>query len=159
MKSEITIDALEAKIISAVQEDASISVAELAALTNSSNATCWRRLRALEDAGVISAPVRLVNPAKVGRGMDAFCQVRMKTQDANSRAQFQRAMEATPSIIEVYSISGDWDYLIHLVVRDIADLEEILMERVHELDCVPTASTLFALRRVKHTTQIPIDGG
>ncbi|MBN8291193.1 Lrp/AsnC family transcriptional regulator [Rhodobacter sp. NTK016B] len=157
MKSDFKIDRLEAEIASLLQKDASIGVAELAKRTNSSTATCWRRIRAMEEAGVLSPPVRLVDPAKVNRPMDAFCQVRMKSQDAKARAAFQRSMEAEPAIVEVYSISGDWDYLLHMVVRDIADLEEVLMERVHELDCVASASTLFVLRRVKHTTIIPVE--
>jgi len=157
VKQDFKIGPLEAKIASALQRDASISVGELAERANSSTATCWRRIRAMEEAGVLSPPVRLVDPAKVGRGMDAFCQVRMKSQDARARALFQKAMEAEPAIVEVYSISGDWDYLLHLVVRDIADLEQVLMGRVHELDCVSSASTLFVLRRVKHTAVIPVD--
>ncbi|MDT0683811.1 Lrp/AsnC family transcriptional regulator [Roseicyclus sp. F158] len=157
MKSDFTIGPLEARIASALQKDASIPVSDLAAQVNSSAATVWRRIRAMEEAGVLSAPVRLVDPSKVGRGMDAFCQVRMKSQDAAARAAFQKAVDAEPSIVEVYSISGDWDYLVHLVVRDIADLETVLMERIHELDCVASASTLFVLRRVKHTAAIPVD--
>lgn len=148
---------LEARIASLLQRDASLSVGELAERTNSSSATCWRRIRTMEEAGVLSPPVRLVDPARVGRSMDAFCQVRMKSQDAKARALFQQAMEDEPAIIEVYSISGDWDYLLHMVVRDIADLEQVLMGRIHELDCVASASTLFVLRRVKHTTVIPVD--
>ncbi|WP_236045338.1 MULTISPECIES: Lrp/AsnC family transcriptional regulator [Pseudooceanicola] len=147
---------METRILGALQRDASISMADLAQEARSSTATCWRRIRDMEEAGVIGAPVRIVDPARVGRGMDAFCQVRMKAQNAGARAAFQKAMEAEPSIVEVYSISGDWDYLLHLVVRDIADLESILMNRVHELDCVASASTLFVLRRVKHTTAIPV---
>ncbi|MCT4371410.1 Lrp/AsnC family transcriptional regulator [Yangia mangrovi] len=147
---------LEARMLAILQSDASISMSELARQTNSSSATCWRRLRELEEAGVVSAPVRLVDPAKVGRGMDAFCQVRMKAQDAEARSAFQRAMDLEPAIVEVYSISGDWDYLLHIVVKDIPDLENILMTRIHELDCVATASTMFVLRRVKHTTRIPV---
>jgi DNA-binding Lrp family transcriptional regulator len=149
-------DSLEAKMLPLLQQDASVSVADLAKATNSSSATCWRRLKDLEDDGIIGPPVRIVNPAKIGRGMDAFCQVRMKSQDAKSREELKRALDLEPTIVEVYSISGEWDYLLHLVVRDIADLEAILMSRVLELSCVATTATIFALRRVKHTTCIPI---
>ncbi|TDH35182.1 Lrp/AsnC family transcriptional regulator [Pseudohoeflea suaedae] len=157
MKSDFKLGRLEAKIASILQKDASISIDELAERTNSSTTTCWRRIRQMEEAGLFSPPVRLVDPAKVNRPMDAFCQVRMKSQDVKARALFQRSMEAEPAIVEVYSISGEWDYLLHLVVRDIPDVEEVLMNRVLELDCVASASTLFVLRRVKHTTAIPVD--
>lgn len=151
-----SISAVESRLISILQKDASLSVADLAEATNSSPATCWRRIRSLEERGVIGPPVRLVDPARVGRGMDAFCQVRMKTQDAEARAKFQHAVDSEPTIVEVYSVSGDWDYMLHLVVRDMADLESILMSRILELDCVAGTSTMFAMRRIKHTSRIPV---
>lgn len=150
------LDPLELKMLPILQGDASLGVAELAEATNSSSATCWRRLKALEDAGVIGPPVRIVDPARIGRTIDVFCQVRMKSQDADARAALQRAVDQEPTIVEVYSMSGDWDYMLHLVVRDIAEFESILMRRVLELDCVANTSTLFALRRIKHTTRIPV---
>lgn len=149
-------DRMESRLLSILQSDASPSIAELAKQTNSSTATCWRRLRSLEERGVISPPVRLVDPAKVGCDMDAFCQVRMKSQDAQSRETFKRAVEQEPKIVEVYSISGDWDYLLHILARDMGDVERILMSRVLELDCVAGTSTIFVMRRIKHTTQVPV---
>ena len=152
----IPLDDLEARILTILQRDASASVAELAEAVGSSPATVWRRLKGLEDRGVIGPPVRLVDPAKVGRGMDVFVQVRMKSQDAASRAAFQRAMEAEPVITEVYSTSGDWDYLLHLLVRDIADLEAVLMSRILGMDSVAGTSTVFVLRRIKCETAVPV---
>ena len=146
----------EAKLLSILQRDASASVSDLAEATNTSPATVWRRIRALEERGVIGPPVRLVDPARVGRGMDVYCQVRMKSQDAEARAAFQRAVDAEPAIMEVYSVTGDWDYMLHMVVRDIADFEAILMRRLLELDCVAGTSTIFALRRIKHTREVPL---
>ena len=152
----IPLDDLEARILTILQRDASASAAELAEAVGSSPATVWRRLKGLEDRGVIGPPVRLVDPAKVGRGMDVFVQVRMKSQDAASRAAFQRAMEAEPVITEVYSTSGDWDYLLHLLVRDIADLEAVLMSRILGMDSVAGTSTVFVLRRIKCETAVPV---
>ncbi len=147
---------LEARILTILQRDASLSTADLAVAVNSSPATVWRRLRSLEDRGIIGPPIRLVDSARVGRGMDVFVQVRMKSQDAGSRAAFQRAMEAEPVIVEVYSTSGDWDYLLHLLVRDIADLEAILMSRILGQDSVAGTSTVFVLRRIKRETAVPV---
>lgn len=156
MKEPYHLDPVEARLLPLLQTDASRSISELAEATNSSPATCWRRLRNMEDNGVIGPPVRIVDPARIGRNMDVFCQIRMKSQDAASRETLISALDLEPTIVEVYSVSGEWDYLLHLVVRDIADLEAILMRRVLELDCVATTSTLFALRRIKHRTQIPV---
>lgn len=156
MKETPDLSPIESRLVSILQEDASPSVAELAERTNSSPATVWRRIRSLEERGVLGPPVRLVDPAKIGRGMDAFCQVRMQSQNAEARARFLRAVEAEPTITEVYSISGEWDYMLHLVVRDMADLEDILMRRILDLDCVAGTSTIFAMRRIKHTSRIPV---
>lgn len=157
MKETSQISDAEVKLVSILQRDASASVADLAEATNASPATVWRRIKALEERGVIGPPVRLVDPARVGRGMDVYCQVRMKSQDAAARAAFQRAVNDEPSILEVYSVTGDWDYMLHMVVRDIADFEAILMRRLLELDCVAGTSTVFALRRIKHTREVPLD--
>ncbi len=146
---------LDKRLLALLQRDASKSVAEVARLVDSSPATCWRRIRNLEGQGILGKHVRLVDPSALGRSMDAFCQVRMKSQDARSRGEFQSAMELEPTIVEVYSISGEWDYLLHLLVRDMADLESILMRRVLEHDSVAGTATIFALRRVKHVTQVP----
>ncbi len=155
MTKPYQLDPVETKILPMVQTDASLSISDLADAINSSPATCWRRIKDMEEAGVIGPPVRIVNPAKIGRNMDVFCQIRMKSQAASAREELHRALALEPTIVEVYSTSGDWDYLLHLVVRDIADLEAILMQRVLVLDCVANTSTLFALRRIKHTTVIP----
>ncbi len=156
MNDNVPLSLLESQLLSFLQEDASLSVADLADATNSSAATIWRRIRSLEERGIIGPPVRLVDPAKVGRGMDVYCQVRMKSQDAQARAAFQQAVDAEPAIVEVYSITGDWDYMLHMVVRDIGDFEDVLMRRLLDLDCVAGTSTLFALRRIKHTSKIPV---
>ncbi|WP_299921774.1 Lrp/AsnC family transcriptional regulator [uncultured Pelagimonas sp.] len=147
---------LDKRILDLLQRDASASMADLARQANTSPATCWRRIKALEEAGILGRHVRLVDPASVGRKMDVFCQVRMKAQDAASRAEFKRAMELEPTIVEVYSISGEWDYLLHLLVRDMADFEQILMRRVLEHDSVSGTNTIFALSRVKHVTEVPV---
>jgi DNA-binding Lrp family transcriptional regulator len=156
MNYNVPLSSLESQLLSLLQEDASLSVADLADATNSSAATIWRRIRSLEERGIIGPPVRLVDPAKVGRGMDVYCQVRMKSQDARARAAFQQAVDSEPAIVEVYSITGDWDYMLHMVVRDIADFEDVLMRRLLDLDCVASTSTLFALRRIKHTSKVPV---
>jgi len=147
---------LDKRILSEVQREANLSAAELAQRTESSPATCWRRLRALEEAGVIGTAGRLVDPRAVGRTLEAFCSVRLTSQDEETRQSFQRLVDSEDSILEVYSISGDWDYLLHLLVRDMVDLEDVLMRRVLGHKSVGGTSTLFVIRRLKHTTVIPV---
>jgi len=152
----IKLSSLDKKILSQLQRDASLSAADLAKQVDSSPATCWRHIRRLEAEGLLGPQVRLVDPGAVGRTMDAFCQVKMKSQDAKARQEFQRSMSLEPTIVEVYSTSGEWDYLMHLLVKDMADLEDILMRRVLEHKNVAATATIFALRRVKHTVEVPV---
>jgi len=147
---------LDKRIVSQLQQDASLSAVELAKRVSTSSATCWRRVRALEELGVLGRQVRIVDPKSVDRSIDAFCHVKLKGQSNETRSAFQRAVEQEPAIVEVYSLSGEWDYLMHILVRDISDLEQTLMRRVLELDCVAATSTNFALRRIKHTTAVPV---
>lgn len=156
MTKEASLTQTDERILSELQRDASRSMSEIAQAVGTSQATCWRRVRDLEARGVLGPLVRLVDPAMVGRSLDSFCQVRMKSQDAKSREDFQRSMSLEPAIVEIYSISGEWDYMVHLLVRDMADLESILMKRVLEHPAVAGTSTIFAMRRIKHTTEVPV---
>lgn len=139
MNGPIQLDALDERILAALQRDGSLSSAALADQVSASPASCWRRVKALEAAGILGPAVRLVSPEAVGRDLDVFCQIRMRSQDAAARQDSQRAMSVEPTVLEVYSISGDWDYLLHLVVRGMKDYEDILMHRILAHRSVATA--------------------
>lgn len=147
---------LDRRIVSELQRDATLTSAELARRVGTSAATCWRRLQALEAAGILGPAVRLVAPRALGQTMEAWCNVRLRAQDERSRAAFLRAVEAEPAILEAYAMSGDWDYLLHVVARDMEDFEGLLMRRVLGHEAVGGTSTQFVIRRLKHTTAIPV---
>ncbi len=156
MNEYLHLDDLDRKILTILQKDASLGVNTLAEQVNASASSCWRRIRALEQAGVLGPHVRLVDPVALGRTLDVFCHVRMKSQGPRARASFQRAMEAEPTILAAYSVSGEWDYLLHLIVEDMQDYERILMGHVLDHESVAATSSNFVLRRVKHTTALPV---
>lgn len=156
MNDSFQLDDLDRRILTILQKDASMGTNALAEQVNASASSCWRRIRALEQGGVLGPSVRLINPAALGRTLDVFCHVRMKSQGPEARAGFQRAMESEPTILEAYSVSGEWDYLLHLIVRDMHDYERILMGHVLDHDSVASTSSNFVLRRVKHTTALPV---
>lgn len=156
MNDTFQLDDLDRRILTILQKDGSLGTNALAERVNASASSCWRRIRALEEAGVLGPNVRLVNPAAIGRALDVFCHVRMKSQGAGARAGFQQALEAEPTILEAYTISGEWDYLLHLIVHDMQDYERILMGHVLDHDSVAATSSIFVLRRVKHTTALPV---
>ena len=156
MMETFQLDAIDRKIIKALQADASISQASLADLVGASPASCWRRIKALEDAGVLRKTVRLADPEKVGRGLSVFCQVRMKSHDPSARRDFETFVQSYEDVIECYSMSGEWDYLIRVAVADVKEYEKLLMQGILTHKAVEHSASHFALKSVKYTTALPV---
>jgi DNA-binding Lrp family transcriptional regulator len=150
------LDALDRKILRVVQRRGDISQAELAEQVATSPASCWRRLRALEEDGILRETVRLVDPVKVGKGLDVICQVRMKSHAGNARQQFEQFALSHDKVMDCYSMSGEWDYLVHVIVHDVREYEEFLMRELLAQESVATSASHFALKRVKSTTEVPV---
>jgi len=150
------LDALDRRILRVVQRQGGVSQAELAEKVSTSPASCWRRLKALEDDGILRETVRLVDPVKVGKGLDVLCQVRMKSHAVDARGQFEKFALAHDKVMECYSMSGEWDYLVRVIVHDVREYEEFLMRELLAQDSVATSASHFALKRVKSTTEIPV---
>lgn len=150
------LDAIDRKILRILQEQSDISHAALADSVGASPASCWRRIKAMDTAGVLGKTVRLVNPDMVGRGLNVFCQIRMKSHDPAARRSFEHFVESHEEVLECYSMSGDWDYLLRVVVADVADYERLLMRGILTHEAVANSSSHFALKRVKYSTAIPV---
>jgi len=156
MSTAFHLDETDRKLLRALQADGSASHATLAAKTGASTASCWRRIRAMEKAGVLGPTVRLVEPRHVGRDVNVFCHVRLKSQAPESIRAFERLTSARGEIMECYSMSGEWDFLLRIVVSDVADFERFLMRELLSHPSVATASSHFALRQMKYTTALPV---
>ena len=156
MSEEFQLDAVDRRIVRALQRDASQSHATLAESVGASPASVWRRVRALERAGVLGANVRLADPAQLGRSVNVMCQVRMTRQTMDARAEFESFIEGREEIVECYAMSGEWDYLLRIAVRDVADYDRFIRQGVLAHPSVANAASNFALRQVKYTTEIPV---
>ena len=156
MKQALKLDAIDRRILAALQLDASVSHAELAERVGTSTASCWRRIKALEGTGVLTANVRLVDAELVGRGVNVICNVRVRSHAREIRSEFEEFIRNRPEIIECYSMSGDWDYLLRIVAADVADYEHFLMRTLLEHPSVGGASSHFALSMTKYTTALPV---
>jgi Lrp/AsnC family transcriptional regulator len=156
MKKLDQIDATDRMILDVLQREGDVSHAALAERVGASTASCWRRIRALEEAGVIGPAVRLVNPQAIGRGVDVLCHVRMKSHDLGRRKAFEAFVDQHNEIVECFSMTGEWDYLLRVVVADVAGYERFLMRELLTHASVATASSHFALGRVKYTTALPL---
>ena len=156
MSDDFHLDDVDRRIVRALQRDASQSHATLAESVGASPASVWRRVRALERAGVLGAAVRLADPARLGRSVNVMCQVRMHRQTVDARAEFEAFIGAREEIVECYAMSGEWDYLLRIAVRDVADYDRFIRQGVLAHPSVANAASNFALRQVKYTTEIPV---
>ena len=156
MEQPYQLDQIDRKIVVQLQQDASLSHAELAARVGSSPASVWRRIRALEKADVLGGSVRMVNADKVGCRVNVLCNIRTRSHTVEVRTGFEDFVRSRPEILECFSMSGDWDYLLRIVVRDVGDYEAFLMRILLTHPSVGSASSHFALSVTKHTISLPI---
>ena len=150
------IDEIDRRIVRELQRDASLSQAALAERVGASPASVWRRIRNLEKEGVLGPTVRLANAQRLGRSVNVLCQVRMRRQTVEARADFEQFIQSRDEIVECYAMSGEWDYLLRIAVRDVDDYDRFSRQGVLAHPSVANAASNFALRQVKYTTEIPV---
>jgi DNA-binding Lrp family transcriptional regulator len=155
-KDSHQLDDIDRRLLRALQRDANESQAALAEKVGASPASVWRRIRALEQAGVLKGAVRLVDAELLGRGVSVICQLRMRSHAADDRASFETFVRARQEIAECFAMSGEWDYLVRVVVRDVADYERFLMRELLRHPTIAAASSHFALNQIKYTTAVPV---
>ncbi|MFC3439979.1 Lrp/AsnC family transcriptional regulator [Sphingobium rhizovicinum] len=151
------LDRLDKRIVAQLQKDAAISNAELAERVGSSGPSCWRRIRQLEEAGVLGRTVRLADQALLGKSVNMICSVRMRTFEAENVSAFESFIASETCVLECFSMSGEWDYLLRVIASDVADYEQFLMRRLLKHPSVAGASSHLALRVAKYETAIPTD--
>ncbi len=149
------LDSIDRRIVRELQVDAGLSHAALAERVGSSPASVWRRIRALEADNVLGATIRLADAKALGWPVNVMCQVRMMRQTSDDRARFEEFIQSREQIVECYSMSGEWDYLLRIIVGSVEDYEQFIMRELLGHPSVATAASNFALRQVKYTTAIP----
>jgi Lrp/AsnC family transcriptional regulator len=152
---KIELDQLDIKILTELQRDASMPVADLAQMVGLSTNACWRRIKRLEEAGIIRARVALLDPQKLGLGVTVFVAVRTNEHNDDWLQQFAKAVDSIPEVVEFYRMSGDVDYLLRLQVADIADYDRVYKQLIKKVRLTDVSST-FAMEQIKYTTAIPV---
>lgn len=149
-------DAVDRKILQALQIDGTLSQTTLAERVGASAASCWRRVKALEAAGALRQIVRLVDAEAVGLTVNVLCHLRLKNHLPESTIAFEGFISSCPEIIECFAMSGDWDYLLRVVAKDIASYEHFLRNHILTNESVGAVSSSFALSLRKYTTALPV---
>lgn len=149
-------DAVDRRILSCLQEDATLPLEALAERVGLSPSPCWRRIQKLEAQGVIKKRVALLDPDKLNVGVTVFVAVRTNRHDMEWAEQFCRAVSDIPEVVEFYRMSGETDYLLRVVVPNIAAYDDVY-KRLIKTASLHDVSSNFAMERIKYTTALPVD--
>lgn len=144
------------RLLTELQKDATRNQSELAEIAGMSRTSCWRRIRDFENAGLIERQVALLNPKKAGFTIEVLLLVAMKEHSDANRRSFERHVSLLPEVMECFSVSGDRDYLLQVVAKDMETYNEFLNAQVLRHEAVQSASSTFVLRRVKYSTALPL---
>jgi Lrp/AsnC family transcriptional regulator, leucine-responsive regulatory protein len=150
-------DEIDRKILKTLQDDARVTNAELADKVGLSAAPCLRRVRALEERGVIRKYVTLLDPGAMNLAVTVFVQISLDLQVEDRLEKFERAIMRRPEVLECYLMTGDSDYLVRVVVPDVAAYERFLKDSLTRIEGVAGIKSSFALKQVKYSTVLPID--
>jgi Lrp/AsnC family transcriptional regulator len=148
-------DGTDLKILSILQEDSAVSVAEIAARVNLSQTPCWRRIQKLEESGVIRKRVALVDPDAVGLGLTVFVEVETGDHSGDWIERFAETVHGMPEVMEVHRMAGDVDYLLRIAVANMAEYDTFYRKLIATVP-LKNVTSRFAMERVKYTTAYPI---
>ena len=155
----MTLDGTDRAILALLQEDAGLSHAELGERVGVSAASAWRRIKRLEEEGLIRARVALVDPARAGLTVQVIITVTLRYHGDGQREAFEAWADKRPEVMSCYALTGDKDYVLHVVVEDMAAYDHFLTGDLLHQDYVASASSSIVLREIKYTTALPIFGG
>lgn len=153
------LDAIDVSILEVLQEDGRLSNLDLAQRVHLSPSACLRRVKQLEESGVIARYVALLNPKAVGQHGTSFTIVNLETLGGDALERFEQAVRAEPRVLDCYYVAGANDYLIRFTYRDAEDLERFHTEVLMRLPGVARSNSMLVLRTVKRTTAVPLSAG
>lgn len=153
--SDIKLDSIDKNLIELLQSDATIQIADLAAAVGLSQTPAWRRVQRLKEAGVITRQVCLISRSKVNVGVTVFVSIRTSTHTESWFDRFKATVEAIPEVMEFYRMSGDVDYLLRVVVPDIAAYDRVYKRLISGTQ-ISDVSSSFAMEELKFTTALPL---
>jgi Lrp/AsnC family transcriptional regulator len=150
------LDRIDKKILALLQKDATTPVAEIGRKVGLSTTPCWRRIQKMEEDGVIKRRVAVLDPVKINAGVTVFVSVRTSEHNDVWMKKFSAAVEEFPEVVEFYRMSGEIDYLMRVVVPDIAAYDRFYQALIAKIS-LSDVSSAFAMGQIKYTTAMPLD--
>jgi len=143
-------------ILQLIQRDASLSTAEIAEQVGLSQSPCWRRIRRLEETGIIKRKVALLDHTGLGMEVVAFVSVKLSEHGRRNLEDFERHVSGLPEVLECFTVTGDVDYILKIVAKDIRHFESFLRNRLMTMTMIRETHSAIAVTEIKDTTELPL---
>lgn len=150
------LDAVGARILDLIQQDASLSVAEIAERVGLSSSPCWRRIKRLEEDGVIQRRVTILDREKLGLTFEVYCTVKLSLPTKENLETFEKAVALWPEVAQCATVTGAADYELRIVTRDMHAFDDFLRDRILSLGLVSNIESRIVIRSVKNATAVPL---
>lgn len=152
----LSLDETDIRILRLLQAEPEITIEEVGSRVGLSHTPAWRRIRKMQEAGLLRGRVWLVDPELAGQDVSIFVFVRLDTHSAEVMDAFEKAARQVPEILQCYTVSGEFDYLLRVVVASVRDYERAVKGKLLKLPHVGIMNSHFALNEVKNTTVLPV---
>ena len=151
-----SLDAVGARILDLIQQDAALSVAEIAERVGLSSSPCWRRIKRLEEDGVILRRVTILDREKLGLTFEVYCTVKLSLPTKQNLETFEKAVLGWPEVVQCATVTGAADYELRIVTRDMHAFDDFLRDKMLSLGLVSNIESRIVVRSVKNATAIPL---
>ncbi len=152
----IDLDQIDRKILMLLQQDCSLSTGEIAERVGISQAPCWRRIKRMEELGLIRMRVALLDRRKLGLNVMIFASIKLAAHGRNTLPQFEQAIRRYPEVLECHTLLGEKDFLLRIVASDVEAYERFFRDKLSQLPAVRETTSAIALSEIKNTTALPL---
>ncbi len=149
-------DRLDLRILEIMQREGGLSAAEIAARLHISTTTCWRRIQQLEERRIVKARVALLDRAALGLDVIVFAHVKLETTSRSAIGQFEAAIRDRPEVLDCHTLTGEWDFLLKIVARNMKAYEAFYLDYLSRIPCVRSVNTSVAVTTIKESTLLPL---
>ncbi len=150
------LDAIDSRILDLIQHDAGLSVAEIAERVGLSSSPCWRRIKRLEDVGIVQRRVTLLDREKLGLDFEVYCTVKLSLPTKENLETFEQAVNRWPEVVQCATVTGAADYELRIVTRDMHAFDDFLRDKMLSLGLVSNIESRIVIRAVKNSTAVPL---
>ncbi len=152
----VDMDRIDKQLLAMLQKDSTLSLNELADAVNLTSTPCWKRLKKLEESGVISQRVALLDPERLGLSFIAFVMVKTSDHSHEWYQRFVNTVEDFPEVMEFYRMAGEYDYMMKVLVKDMKNFDQFYKKLVNSVDGLNNVTSTFAMESLKYTTALPL---